>query len=63
MPVRDETGKFIGVRPQTAAERRQVAALFTAPTRLCPLIPEPLTGWHCYPGLQQLTRASWAAGD
>ena len=37
MPVRDETGKFIGVRPQTAAERRQVAApalLFAPPARL-----------------------------
>lgn len=24
VPVRDEAGKFVGVRPQTAAERRQV---------------------------------------
>ena len=24
MPVRDETGRFIGVRPKTAAERAQV---------------------------------------
>ena len=26
VPVRDESGKFVGVRPQTAAERRQASA-------------------------------------
>ncbi len=29
VPVRDESGKFVGVRPQTAAERRQVRPTLT----------------------------------